>query len=234
MKIAAIIQARMGSTRLPGKNMLDLCGKTVLSRVIERTKGATSVDEICVATTVGKRDDVIVQEAVKNKVSVFRGAEDDVMDRYLQAAKEVKADCIVRVTADNPLTEPAYIDKCALSILSGKYDFAAMVKIPYGSNAEAVSTKSLRAIYPLAKKYDKEHVTSCFYKKEEEYNVRKILPEDYERRPDIRITLDTEADYIVLKDIFKYFKNTETSGIKLKDVIEYLDCTKIGQKEENK
>jgi spore coat polysaccharide biosynthesis protein SpsF len=226
VKTVAIIQARMASTRLPGKNMMDLCGKSVLTRVIERTKYAVEIDEICVATTTDHRDDIIEVEAVKNGVFVFRGPEDDVLDRFLKAADHMQADYIVRITADNPLTSPEYINKCSLIVREKAVDFAAMVNVPYGSNAEAVRTDVLRSIYERSDPGDKEHVTSYFYKNEDKYNISKLEPDDKEMRPDIRITLDTKEDYDLLQDVFEHFRDIETPLIRLTDVIDYLDSKK--------
>jgi len=105
MKIVCIIQARMGSTRLPGKVMLDLCGKTVLERVVERVKRIKNIDEIVVATTTKKDDDIIIEKALNCGVKVFRGSEEDVLSRYYLAAKKYDANVIVRITSDCPLID---------------------------------------------------------------------------------------------------------------------------------
>jgi spore coat polysaccharide biosynthesis protein SpsF len=213
----------MGSTRLPGKSMMDLCGKTVLSRVIDRVKRAANIDSVCVATTTQRRDDVLAREAEKNGVMVFRGPEDDVMLRFCGAAEMFGAGLIIRVTADNPFTEPSFIDKCAEKVLSGGFDYATMEGVPYGSNAEAVRTSALVARYPQASEYEKEHVTPAFYEEGAVFRSIRIKPEKYEARPDIRLTLDTPEDYKRLNDILAHFKGREASGIKLVEVIEYVD-----------
>ena len=109
-KVVCIVQARMGSTRLYGKVMKDLFGETVLSHVIERVKQSKKIDEIVVATSILKQDKVITKEADKCGVKFFRGSEDDVLSRYYYAAKENKADIIVRITSDCPLIDPIIID----------------------------------------------------------------------------------------------------------------------------
>ena len=109
MKIVAIIQARMGSTRLPGKVMKELAGETVLARVVNRTRRATLLDEVVVATTSAARDDVIVDECRRLGVPCFRGDENDVLDRYYQCARQFHAETIVRITSDCPLIDPHLI-----------------------------------------------------------------------------------------------------------------------------
>src|SRR5690554_5366006 len=111
MRIGAIIQARMGSSRLPGKVMKELKGKTVLEHVIERVKQSKMIEEIIIATTVHDRDDVIELEAVRCGVKAFRGSEDDVLSRYYYAAKENEIDVVVRITSDCPLIDPRILDE---------------------------------------------------------------------------------------------------------------------------
>src|SRR5271155_1535944 len=110
MKTAAIVQARMGSSRLPGKVLMDLGGRTVLARVVRRLRRSTLLDEIMVATTHSTQDDAVVSECQRLAVSCFRGSEDDVLDRYYQAAQVCKADVLVRITSDCPLIDPGLVD----------------------------------------------------------------------------------------------------------------------------
>jgi spore coat polysaccharide biosynthesis protein SpsF len=109
MKSAAIIQARMGSSRLPGKVMMTLCGDSVLKHIISRVSSCRSLDDIIVATTTLPDDDIIVDEAEGINVTVFRGSKDDVLGRYYHAATDNNLDIIVRITADCPLIDPAII-----------------------------------------------------------------------------------------------------------------------------
>ena len=148
---AVIIQARMGSTRLPGKVMMDLEGKTVLARVVERVQCTNYANDICVATTTLSEDDKIVSEAIDLGVKFYRGSENDVLDRYCEAAKYMKADHIIRVTADNPLTEPRFIDACGMKIVNEQLDYVTSWDVPYGSNSEAISLKALQKSTQFAK-----------------------------------------------------------------------------------
>src|SRR5271157_1204223 len=106
MRVVAIIQARMGSTRLPGKVLKDLGGETVLARVVKRTRRATLLDEVVVATSVLSQDDPIAEECETLQVACFRGDELDVLDRYYRAAQKFAAETIVRITSDCPLIDP--------------------------------------------------------------------------------------------------------------------------------
>jgi spore coat polysaccharide biosynthesis protein SpsF len=125
MRIVAIIQARMNSNRLPGKVLKDICGKSMLSRVVQRVNCATSLDKVVVATSDTIVDDSVENECHKLNVSVFRGNEDDVLDRFFQASLVHKAEVAVRITADCPLIEPTIIDKVVQAFLSSDVDYAS-------------------------------------------------------------------------------------------------------------
>lgn len=116
-RVAAIIQARMASSRLPGKVLMDLAGKPMLARVVERTRQSRVADEVVVATTVESSDEPIATYCEANGIGVFRGSHFDVLDRYHQAARAVRAEIVVRITADCPLIDPGLIDETAATLL---------------------------------------------------------------------------------------------------------------------
>jgi spore coat polysaccharide biosynthesis protein SpsF len=122
MKIGAIIQARMGSTRLPGKVMLKIKDKTVLGHVVERVKQSKLINEIIIATTINESDDIIVKESLNLGLKVFRGDENDVLSRYYFAAKENAIDLIVRITSDCPLIDSKIVDEVISYYISNNYD----------------------------------------------------------------------------------------------------------------
>lgn len=110
MKTGVIVQTRVGSTRVPGKVMLDLCGKPVIGHVIDRLKQSRVLDEIIIVTTTHERDAIIVEQAKKNEVKWFCGSEEDVLSRYYCAAKENSLDVVVRATSDCPLIDPTILE----------------------------------------------------------------------------------------------------------------------------
>ena len=202
-KVVAIIQARMGSTRLPGKVMKDLCGKTVLAHDIERVRQSKYIDEIVIATTKFKEDDIILKEVSKNGAKVYRGSENDVLSRYYEAAKENKADVIVRITSDCPLIDPFIVDE----VLNSNYDLVTNAGVypenrtyPRGLDVEVFSFDILKKAFQEAKEmYQREHVTPFIYE-----NSKNI----YYYKNDIdfskyRWTLDTEEDYKLIEIIYK-------------------------------
>ena len=125
MRIVTIIQARMGSTRLPGKVMKDLGGDTVLARVVRRLRRAALLGEVVVATTTQPADDIILEECRRLSVQVFRGDENDVLDRYCRAAKWAKAEAVVRTTSDCPLIDSEISDETVRRFLDQQPDYAS-------------------------------------------------------------------------------------------------------------
>lgn len=206
VKIAAIIQARMGSTRLSGKVMMKLCGKTVLEHDIERVKQSKYIDDIVIATTTNKTDDMIEQEVLRCGAKCFRGSEEDVLSRYYLASKEINADVIVRITSDCPLFDPQILDEMILYYRSHKVSLitnagmdASTRTYPRGLDAEIFSFEILEEAYKNAeKKYQREHVTPYIYEKYKDiyYYQNSINYSKY------RWTLDTPEDWKLIESIY--------------------------------
>ena len=123
-RTVAIIQARMGSRRLPGKVMMKVGGRPLLVYLVERISKARSLDNIVVATTVNPRDNVIIEECERRGIPNFRGSEEDVLGRYVSAARACDAGIVVRVTADNPLTDPDSIDRVVDALVESDAEYA--------------------------------------------------------------------------------------------------------------
>jgi spore coat polysaccharide biosynthesis protein SpsF len=214
MRTVAIIQARMGSTRLPGKVLKDLCGKTALERVIERVQGATRLDDLVVATTTLGEDDVIEKVCGEMNVACFRGSKDDVLDRYYQAAHANKADSVVRITSDCPVIDPALVDQTIELLQQEGADFAATDvpgTIPRGNDVEAFTIVAFaRCASEANKPHEREHVTPYFYAHPERFRLATLTSEldclQY------RWTLDTLDDYDLLREIYKEFANQPAFG----------------------
>ena len=154
MNIVAIVQARMGSTRLPNKVLVDIAGKTMLERTVERIQRSTRVTKVIVATTDTESDNVIAQECERLGVRCFRGSEEDVLDRYYQAAKEVNADIVIRITADCPLIDPEIIDHIITRFIDEQPNYASNVltrTYPRGLDTEVFSMSTLKRVWEEAK-----------------------------------------------------------------------------------
>jgi len=211
MKITAIIQARMGSTRLPGKVLLDLGGETVLARVVSRLRRATQVNEIAVATTNSVADDAIVRECSRLKVSSFRGSENDVLDRCYQAARVFAADVIVRITSDCPVIDPDLVDETIGLFQRQRGDYAGNSfprTYPRGLDVEVFTIAALEQAWRDAHKpYEREHVTPYFYEHPELFHLVSLRGRvDFSQ---YRWTLDTAEDLALLRTIYARFSNQD-------------------------
>ncbi|MFC1628330.1 cytidylyltransferase domain-containing protein [Gemmatimonadota bacterium] len=210
MRTGAIIQARMGSTRLPGKVLIDLGGEPVLTRVLNRTGRARTVDIVIVATTTDSRDDVIAEFCAASDTACFRGSEPDVLDRYYQAALLHGLDTIVRITSDCPLIEPAIIDLVVSRYLErpGVVDYASNFiphrTWPRGLDTEVMSIETLTRAWRESVEPDhREHVTPYIYRVQGGFSIHSVQHGD-----DLsyhRWTLDTPEDLEFLQRIYNHF-----------------------------
>jgi len=216
MRVVAIVQARMSSSRLPGKVLLDLAGQPMLVRVVERARRANSVTEVAVATTDDPADDPIAALCRERGYSVYRGSMFDVLDRFYGAARQFHADVIVRITADCPIIDPDAIDHTVAAFWDHEADFAAnrlpppwKRTWPIGLDAEVCSFAALERAWREARlPYEREHVMPYFYDVEGRF---KIVVTDHD--PDYgaqRWTVDTPEDLALMRQIFARFNGQDT------------------------
>lgn len=177
----AIIQARLGSSRLPGKVLIDLDGTAVLGHVIDRTKRITGVDEVVVATTPASEDDGVAEYASQHGAVVFRGDELDVLNRYGDCAREMKADVMVRITADCPLIDPELSGRVVARYLEGDLDYVSNYKpptFPDGLDTEVFSFTAIDEAQRLAARpSEREHVTPYIWQHPENFRLANITQE---------------------------------------------------------
>lgn len=211
MKTVAIIQARMGSTRLPGKVMKLLAGKTVLAHVIERVKACPLLSDVVVATTTLQQDEVIVAEAVRCGAKYFCGSKDDVLSRYYHAARAFNADIVVRITSDCPLFDPTILTKMLQDFLARAkggealdyYSNALQPSFPLGLSAEIFTFTALtRAFSEATKDYEREHVTPYFYQHPDLFAIDGLTHVD--DLSHYRWTLDTAEDFDLITKIYDH------------------------------
>ncbi|NDF25244.1 MAG: acylneuraminate cytidylyltransferase [Thaumarchaeota archaeon] len=224
--IAGIIQARLGSSRLPGKIMLQACGKSMLELMIERVQRSKKLDKIIIATSTNAQDDEIVEFCAKAKIDYYRGSEHDLLSRYKEAADKFDVDLIVRLTSDTPIIDAKTIDDTVEAYVKNNYDFVSNCypmprTYPDGTNVEVFSHQLLNEVDREAKKpSEREHVTFFMWMHPERYKIFRV---DYKK--DIskyRLNLDYNEDYTVLKTIFEnlYPKNQNFS---IEDALKWLD-----------
>lgn len=204
--IVAIIQARIGATRLPGKVLMLIGKKPMLQRVIESVKRASLVDKVMVATSDRKQDNLVARLCKKLNIKCFRGSEEDVLERYYGAAKSSKARIVVRITSDCPFIEPLIIDEVIKIHLENKNDYTANdagISYPRGTDVEVFNFKSLERAYLEAKKTEeREHVTPYFYKNQKIFKVEILKAKGILKRPEIRLCVDTKEDLAAMRAIF--------------------------------
>ncbi|MGI0482884.1 cytidylyltransferase domain-containing protein [Geminocystis sp. CENA526] len=229
MKTVAIIQARMGSTRLPNKVIKTLCDRTVLSHVIDRVKNCNRLDQIVVATTTLPQDDAIVQEAQLCGVNWFRGNETNVLERYYLTAKEYQADTIMRITSDCPLLDIEIIEQL-LSYFQEENNMGLGIdylsntlrrSFPIGLDAEVFTSNALERAYDYATKdYEKEHVTPYIYQHPDLFSLHNLSNDD--DLSHYRWTLDTPEDYELIKIIYENLY-PENSLFGMDEILSFLE-----------
>lgn len=224
-KIIATIEARMTSTRLPGKVLMSLAGKPVLERLIERLKRSKYLDEIVVATTINKTDDPIVALANRLRVKNFRGSELDVLKRVLQAAQSVNAEIIVEITGDCPLVDWRLVDKGIEEFFNKKADYASNTiqrSYPIGFDVQVFPTAVLAEVNKLTDDpIDRVHVSYYIYNHPEKYKLYNWQAEKEFFWPNLGLTVDEKADYEFLNIIFKKLL-PENEDFSFSDVINFL------------
>lgn len=203
MKVVIINQARMTSTRLPGKILKEVLGKPLLEYQIERLRRVKLADELVIATTTNETDQPIIDLCHRLGIAYYRGAEDDVLSRYYEAAQKFGAEVVVRVTSDCPLIDPAVIDKVIKFLLNyrGQYDYVSNIlerTYPRGMDTEVFFIKALEtAYYSAANPADREHVTLYIYSHAQEFRIANVPYIRNEQR--YRWTVDTPEDFQLVR-----------------------------------
>jgi len=210
VKIVAIIQARMGSTRLPGKVLMDLAGQPMLARVVDRLRRAQTLDEVVIAASLEPADKAIADLCEARGWACCRGSQDDVLDRYRQAALQHGADVVVRITSDCPLIEPEIVDR-VLGEFCGRYpnvDYVSNVlpprTFPRGLDVEAMSIAALERAWSEAQDAaSREHVTSHIYNHPEIFKLAGVSNDaDYSH---MRWCVDTAEDWEFVSRVYQHF-----------------------------
>jgi len=221
MKVIAIVQARMSSSRLPGKVLKEINSKPVLLHIIERLKRSKLLDNIVVATSIDSTDDQIENFCKANKILFYRGDLEDVLSRFAAATKYFNAEAVVRITADCPLVDPIIVDTCVAGFLSGNYNFYGLSgNFPDGADCTVYSAE---AIFDAAENAtlssDREHVGPYIERNAKTENSGNLIM--FENCQDIRITLDEIEDFELIEKIFQHFEKSN-NFIYIHEVVKFL------------
>ena len=218
-RVVAIIQARMGSTRLPGKVIEKIGDKPLLEILENRLKKSKYVDDVTVATTKNKEDDAVERLSNELGITCYRGSEEDVLERYVESSRISNADVVVRVTGDNPLIDTDLVDTLINVHLTNNLDYTYCLDTPLGVSAEIIESKVLEDI---SKKADldseREHVTPYIRSHPDDYKIIQFYSNL--RNQDIRLTVDTYEDLNLIKAIYKNLGDLE--NLKIRDVVNFL------------
>lgn len=225
-KIAAILQARMGSSRFPGKVLSDIAGKPLLSHIVERVQATEKIRDIILATTTLPGDDELAFFAAKKSIYCYRGEVDDVLTRFYGAARQFKADVIIRICCDDPLIDPVMLHDLLEMHLQTKSDYTSTSHLrtfPMGVEAEIFNYDVLEKAFNYAdKKYEREHVTPYFYEHPDLFKLSFLEATGKLRRPDLRLTIDTPEDMRLIQAIFSCL-HVNGRLFQTGDVIDLLD-----------
>ncbi len=222
-RIAAIIQARVGSSRLPGKVLRPIAGRPMLERLIERVRRARSIDEIIVATSTDAGDDAVAQVAAQCGTLFYRGDLTDVLDRYRSAAAAYEVDEIVRITADCPLIDPAVVDTIVEQHVRDRNDYTSNTierSYPDGLDTEVVRREALEIAWREADdRYEREHVTPFFHRQAQRFRRGSVV--SGRDLASLRWTVDAPEDLAFVDEIFSdlYPQNPEFG---MDDILRFL------------
>jgi spore coat polysaccharide biosynthesis protein SpsF len=235
-RVVAVVQARMGSTRLPGKVLLPLAGEHVLTHDVRRLRAAETVDEVVVATSDERRDDAVARAAERAGAAVSRGSETDVLGRLHDAAHAHDADVVVRATGDDPLVAPAAVDAVARAIAAGA-DYAANTlerTFPQGLVVEAVSAPSFdRVERASTEPHQREHVTQYYLEHPELFDRRNVVWSDvFDWTPalgrgEVRLALDEPADYELLRRVYDAVDPDDRGVVPVRAAVDHVAAAGI-------
>ena len=225
MRFVSTIEARMTSSRLPGKPLFQANNISMLAHLVLRLKSLKIIDEIILATTTNNEDQPLVDEAIKLGIKVFRGDEHNVMKRVIDAAESVNADVIVEITGDCPIIDPAIIQESIEIFNQNKYDYVgnALVRsYPDGMDTQVFLLDTLKKSYSMTNSIiDYEHVTLHIRNNPEIFTHYNMKAPNELFWPELGLTLDEDKDYILIKNIIEYFGDTK-SLFSCNDCVAYL------------
>lgn len=222
MRVIGLVAVRMKSSRLLRKALLDLNGRPLIIQLLSRLKRSNTLDDIVLCTSTNPDDSVLLDIAKENGHKAFAGSEDDVMDRFLKAGWAENADIIVRITGDNPLTDPQAIDLMVESHINNKADYTRMDGLPIGVTAEVINFDALKKAFKLAEDSGfSEYMTYYFVDYPNIFSLNIINAPEEINRPGYRLTVDYPEDYELIKTIFGHFG--QMSDVSLEKIVRYLD-----------
>ncbi|NVJ91182.1 MAG: glycosyltransferase family protein [Methylocystaceae bacterium] len=229
-KVVATIEARMGARRLPKKTLMDVAGKTLLERVVDRLSLSEIINQVVVATTTSSDDDAIANFCKEKSIAYWRGSETDVLGRVYDAAKHFNADIIVQSGADCPFYDPELIDVLISALQIGGYAYSAndmTLTYPEGIDAHIMTFDALEASAKEAKEENERDDTPRFiWNNAERFPIFNLeaAPKSFLNRPEIRLTVDYPEDMELTQKLYQYFEGVNNLHFTSKELVAYLDA----------
>jgi Spore coat polysaccharide biosynthesis protein F, CMP-KDO synthetase homolog len=229
-KILCVVQARMGSERLPGKVIKPILNKPMILHTLDRLSKSNYINELILATSELEKEELLVQIVKEAKYNVFRGSENNVLDRYKKASDLYKGDIIIRVTGDCPLIDPVIVDNVISNFIMNDYDYVRL-DVPdtfiRGFDVEVFSKEALDKTFKSVKEdKHREHVTLYMYENRDKFKVGYVKGEELYNK-NYRLCVDTKEDLELVTNIYEHFKDEFVSS---KEIVKYLnDNPKLAQ-----
>lgn len=203
LRVGILIACRMKSSRLPRKALLPIVGKPLIDHLIERMKAVQKANEIILCTSTHPDDAILENAAKRNGIHFFCGSEEDVLSRFIAAAKQYQLEVVVRVTGDNPLTDPEYIDRLIESHSKTSADFSKVEQLPLGMNCEVISLSTLKKAHELAADPNLSEYMTAYLKQPKYFKINMLEVEPYLQHPEIRLTIDVQEDLNLMEEIYR-------------------------------
>lgn len=227
MKVIASIEARMGASRLPGKTLADIAGRPVLLCIIERLRMAGNLDGIIVATTKAPEDEMLASVAAQAGVPVFRGSQDDVLKRVLEAQQSQGSDVVVEICGDCPLLDPDIVDQAVATFLANDCDLVATgakQSFPQGTEVHVFQVDALAEIVSITNDpAHREHVALYFHEHPERYRIIHLMAPAILQRPEQRLQLDYPEDLDLVRQVYTALMPEFGLGFRTADILHFLD-----------
>lgn len=220
MKTVMLIAVRMKSARLPKKALAEIEGKPLIEHLIDRLKAAKKPDSTVLCTSTHPDDKTLVEIAKRKGIEWFAGSEDDVLRRFVDAAEKAGAEAIVRVTGDNPLTDPVYIDRMVEHHVKSGSEYTYIEGLPEGTRPEVISVSALKKCLELAGNTEYSEYMTLYFKNSGMFRTSKVMADPEVRRPNYRLTVDTPEDLKLMREVYKRL-GKRVFG--LREVVKLLD-----------
>jgi spore coat polysaccharide biosynthesis protein SpsF len=224
VSVTAIIQARMGSTRFPGKSLRPIAGISLLEHIIIRLQQVSEIDHILLAIPDKESESPLIEFAHRLQIPVFQGSEEDVLGRFIKAGESIQTEHIVRVCGDNPLIDIPLLRSLVCAHRQDNADYTLPKEpVPLGSSCEIIRFEALKRIDALAQSsIYREHVTTWFHDHPASFHIKHVSAPDYLANHTFRLTVDTFQDFQLMEALFKNLPHSPDSPLSLEAVINFL------------